>query len=119
MIHFRVANSQALGSTRSVRRAFGRSLRFALLVCTVLCGLLASVPTSSAQSASEPVIHISVMDSDRNPLAGVTIEGRSGSALLCKAVTDVHGIATLSDCGSAAGLRFTVNLEGYTPAMTP
>jgi hypothetical protein len=58
------------------------------------------------------------MDSDRHPLAGVTIEGRSGSTLLCKALTDVHGLATLSDCGSATELRLTANLEGYVPATT-
>jgi hypothetical protein len=46
------------------------------------------------------------------------IEGRSGSTLLCKALTDVHGLATLSDCGSAAGLHLTANLEGYVPATT-
>ena len=61
---------------------------------------------------------ISVMDREGHPLAGVMIEGRSGSTLLCKAVTDVHGLATLSDCGSAAGLRLTANLEGYVPTTT-
>ena len=119
MTRFRAANSRAPGSTPSLRHAFEWSLRFALLVCMVLGGLLVSVPRLSAQSASEPVIHISVMDSDRTPLAGVAIEGRSGSALLCKAVTDIHGLATLSDCGSAAGLLLTANLEGYIPATTP
>ena len=58
------------------------------------------------------------MDGDRNPLAGVTIEGRSGSALLCKAVTDAHGLATLSDCGSAAGLHLTASLADYIPVTT-
>jgi hypothetical protein len=58
------------------------------------------------------------MDGERHRLAGVTIEGRSASTLLCKAVTDVHGLATLSDCGSATGLRLTANLEGYVPATT-
>jgi hypothetical protein len=118
MIRFRVANSRALGSAPSVRRTFASSLRFPLSLCVVLSGLLACVPRSSAQSASAPVIHISVIDSDRTPLAGVAIEGRSGSALLCKAVTDVHGLATLNDCGSAATLLVTANLEGYTPATT-
>jgi hypothetical protein len=93
------------------------SLRLALLACTVVGGLLISVPRVLAQSAAKPVILISVMDGDRHPLAGVTIEGRSGSAL-CKAVTDVHGLATLSDCGAAAGLRLTANLAGYIPANT-
>jgi hypothetical protein len=118
MIRFRVANSQALGSTRSVRRAFGWSLRFALLARVVLGGLFASVPGLSAQSAAKPGILISVMDGDRHPLPGVTIEGRSGSALLCRAVTDAHGLATLSDCSSAAGLRLTASLAGYIPANT-
>jgi hypothetical protein len=58
------------------------------------------------------------MDGDRHPLAGVMIEGRSSSDLLCKAVTDAKGLATLSDCGPAAGLRLTANLAGYIPATT-
>jgi hypothetical protein len=116
MTRFRVANSQELGSTRSVRRAFRWSLRLALLVCTVVGGLLISVPRVLAQSAAKPVILISVMDGEGHPLAGVTIEGRSGSTLLCKAVTDVHGVATLIACGSAGGLRLSANLEGYGPA---
>jgi hypothetical protein len=119
MTRFRVANSRALGSTPSVSQALEWSLRFAVLACMVLGGLLASVPRLSAQSASDPVIRVSVMDRDRAPLAGVTIEGRSGSALLCKAVTDTHGLATLSDCGSAGGLLLTANLEGYISATTP
>jgi hypothetical protein len=44
------------------------------------------------------------------------IEGRSDSALLCKAITDVHGLATLSGRGSAAGLRLIASLVGYFPA---
>jgi hypothetical protein len=112
-----VANSQAYGPTRRVRGAFGWSLRYALLVCTVVGGFLAS-PRALAQSAATTVILISVMDGDRHPLAGVTIEGRSGSALLCKAVTDVHGLATLSGCGSAAGLSLTASLVGYVSAAT-
>jgi hypothetical protein len=118
MTRFRVANPQELGSTRSVRRAFRWSLRLALLVCTVVGGLLISVPRVLAQSAAKPVILISVMDGEGHPLAGVTIEGRSGSTLLCKAVTDVHGVAPLSDCGSAGRLRLSANLEGYVPATT-
>ena len=113
-----VANSQAYGPTRRVRGAFGWSLRYALLVCAGVGGFVASVARSSAQSAATTVILISVMDSDRHPLAGVTIEGRSGSALRCKAVTDVHGLATLSDCGSAAGLSLTASLVGYVSAAT-
>ncbi len=115
MTRFRVANSQALGSMRSGARAFGWSVRYALLVCAVLGGF---VQRSSAQSAATTVILISVMDEDRHALAGVTIEGRSGSALLCKAVTDAHGLATLSDCGPAAGLRLTASLAGYVPVAT-
>jgi hypothetical protein len=118
MTRLRVTNSQALGSTRSVRRALGWSLRSALLVWAAVCGFLASVQRVSAQSAAKPVILISVIDGDRHPLPGVTIEGRSGSALLCKAVTDVRGVATLSDCGSAAGLRLTASLAGYVLATT-
>jgi hypothetical protein len=118
MTRFRVANSQALGSTRSVRGAFGWSLRCALLLCVVLGEFSASIAGLSAQSAAKTVILISVMDGDRNPLAGVTIEGMSGSALLCKATTDAHGLATLSDCGSATGLRLTASLGGYVPATT-
>jgi len=118
MIRFRVANSRALGSTRSVRRAFGWSLRFGLLACAALGGFPASVPRLSAQSATKPGILVSVMDGERHPLAGVTIEGRSASTLLCKAVTDVHGLAMLSDCGSATGFRLTANLEGYVPATS-
>jgi hypothetical protein len=111
-----VANSHAFGPTRSVRGAFGWSLRFALLVCTVLGGLITSVPKLLAQSAA--VIRITVMDGDRHPLASVKIEGRSGSALLCAATTDVHGLATLTGCGSATGLRLTASLVGYVPATT-
>jgi hypothetical protein len=118
MTRLMVTNSQAFGPMRRIRMAFEWSLRIALLVCTVVGGLLASVPGLSAQSAAKPVIHLSVMDGDRNPLAGVTIEGRSGSALLCKAVTDAHGLATLSDCGSVAGLRLTASLVGYLSATT-
>ena len=118
MIRFRVANSRALGSTRSVRPAFGWSLRFGLLACAVLAVLLASVPRSYAQSAAKSGIVVSVMDGEGHPLAGATIEGRSGSTLLCKAFTDVHGLATLSDCGSTDGLRLTANLAGYFPANT-
>jgi hypothetical protein len=118
MTRFTVANSQAFGRTRSVRETVGWSLRYALLACTVVGGLLASVPALSAQPAATTVILISVMDGDRHPLAGVVIEGRSDSALLCKAITDVHGNATLSGCGSAAGLRLTASLAGYIPATT-
>jgi hypothetical protein len=109
MTRFRFANSQELRSMRPVRRALRWSLRLALLVC----GLLIFVPRLLAQSAAKAAILISVMDSDRHPLAGVTIEGRSGSALLCKAVTDVHGLARLSDCGAVAGLSLTASLVGY------
>jgi outer membrane receptor for ferrienterochelin and colicin len=89
-----------------------------LLLCVVLGEFSASIRGLSAQSAAKTVILISVMDGDRNPLAGVTIEGRSGSAVLCKATTDAHGLATLNDCGSAAGLRLTASLAGYIPATT-
>ena len=116
MTRFMVANSQAFGLTRCVRDASGWSLRFALLVCAVVSGFIASVPQLSAQSAV--VILVSVMDGDRHPLAAVKIEGRSDSALLCEAITDVHGLAKLSGCGSAAGLRLTASLEGYFPATT-
>src|SRR6266481_3266157 len=115
MTRFRVANSQALGSTRSVARASRWSLRFALLVCAVLGGFFASVPGLSAQSAATTVILLSVMDGDRHPLAGVKIEGRSGSTLRCEAITDANGRATLSGCGSAAELRLTASLAGYAP----
>src|ERR1700759_662155 len=116
MIRHWVANSQALGSARSARRAVGWTLRLALVVCGVLAGLSASVPKLSAQSAAKPRILISVMDSDRHPLAGVTIEGRSGSTLLCKALTDVHGLATLSDCGSATGVFLSSHLGFSVPS---
>jgi hypothetical protein len=86
------------------------------MVCTVVSGFLAFVPRLSAQSAAKSVILISVMDSDRHPLADVMIEGRSDSTLLCKAITDAHGLATLSGCGSAAGLRLMASLVGYFPA---
>src|SRR5260370_7669845 len=115
MTRFRVANSQALGSVRSGARAFGWSLRYALLVCAVLGGF---VPRSSAQSAATTVILISVMDEDRHALAGVTIEGRSGSALLCKAVTDAHGLATLTDCGPSPALRLPPTLPVCVPVHT-
>jgi hypothetical protein len=117
MTRFRVANSQAPGSTRSVRRVFGWSLRFPLVVCAMV-GWLAAVQRTSAQSAAPAVLLISVMDGDRHPLAGVTIEGRSGSDLLCKAVTDAKGLATLSDCGPPAGLCLIASLAGYIPATT-
>jgi hypothetical protein len=113
MTRFRVANSQALPSTRCVRRVFGWSLRYELLICAVMVGCFASVQRSPAQSPAPAVILISVMDGDRHPLAGVTIEG---SDLRCKAVTDAKGLATLSDCGPAAGLRVTASLAGYIPA---
>ncbi len=87
-----------------------------LRVCAVLVGWLACVQRSPAQSAPTGVILISVMDGDRHPLAGVTIEGGSGSDLRCKAITDAKGLATLSDCGPAAGLRLTASLAGYIPA---
>ena len=118
MTRFRAANSQALGSTRSVRRVLGWGLRFLLLVCAVMVGCLTSVQRSSAQSAATAVILISVMDGDRHPLAGVVIEGRSSSDLLCNAVTDTKGFATLSDCSSAGGLRLTAKVAGYIPATT-
>ena len=117
MTRFRVANSQAFGPTRCVRRVFGWSLRYALLICTVMVGCLACVQRSSAQSPAPAVILISVMDGDRHPLAGVTIEG-GRTRLRCKAVTDAKGLATLSDCGPAAGLRLTASLAGYIPATT-
>ena len=44
------------------------------------------------------------------------IEGRPDSTLLCKAITDAHGLATLSGCGSGAGLRLMASLVGYFPA---
>src|SRR5277367_3256082 len=118
MTRFLAANSRAFSPARSARRAFGWRLRYALLVCTVVGVFLASVPGLSAQSAAKTVIVISVMDGDRHPLVGVTIEGRSDSALLCEAITDVHGLATLSDCGSAAGLRLIASLAGYVSATT-
>ena len=115
MTRFMVANSQAFGTKRCIHGALGWCLKFAL-VCTVVGGLIASVPKLSAQSAA--VILISVMDSDRHPLSGVKIEGKSDSAFLCEAITDVHGLAKLTGCGSAAGLQFTASLEGYFPATT-
>jgi hypothetical protein len=118
MTRFLAANSRAFSPARSARRAFGWRLRDPLLVCTVAGIFLASVPGLSAQSAAKAVIVISVMDGDRHPLAGVIIEGRSDSALLCEAVTDAHGLATLSNCGSAAGLRLIANLPGYVSATT-
>jgi hypothetical protein len=113
-----VANWQAFGPWRRVRTAYGWSLRYALLVCAAVGGFCVPVQRLSAQSAAPPVILISVMDGDRNPLAGVTIEGRSGSALLCKAVTNAQGRATLKGCGSPPDLRLTASLVGYVPATT-
>jgi hypothetical protein len=118
MTRFMTANTQAFGPTRYVRWTLAWSLRYALLACTVVSGFLASVPRLSAQSAAKPEIQITVMDSDRHPLAGVMIEGRSDSTLLCKAITDVHGLAILSGCGSAAGLRLIASLVGYLTATT-
>jgi hypothetical protein len=118
MTRFMVANSRAFSSSPSARGAFGWSLGYALLVCTVVGGFLASVPRLLAQSAGKTVILISVMDEDRHPLAGVKIEGSLDSALVCEAITDVHGLATLSGCGSAASLSLGASLVGYVPATT-
>src|SRR3984893_12472529 len=117
MTRLMIADSQAFGPARPIRMVFGWSLRYALLLYAVLGGFFPSVPRLLAQSATT-VIRVSVMDGDRNPLAGVTIEGRSASAFLCKAGTDAHGLATLSECRSAAELRLTANLAGYIPATT-
>jgi hypothetical protein len=46
------------------------------------------------------------------------IEGRSNADLLCKAVTDAKGLATLIDCGPTAALHLTASLAGYIPATT-
>ena len=118
MTRFMVSNTRAFGPTPCVRRALARSVRYVLLVCTFVSGFLASDPGLLAQSAAKPEILISVMDSERHPLAGVMIEAKSDSPLLCKAITDVHGLATLSGCGSAAGLRLIASLVGYIPATT-
>src|SRR5271167_119548 len=87
MTRLMVSNSQAFRLTRRVCGAVGWSLRHALPVCVVAGRFLISVSRLLAQSAATTVILISVMDGDRHPLADVTIEGRSGSVLLCKAVT--------------------------------
>jgi len=116
MTRFMVANSQGFGPTRCRLRVFERSLIFALLVFSVASGFFASTPELSAQSVGE--ILVTVKDDDQHPLAGVTIEGKSDSALICKAVTDVQGLAALSDCGSSAGLRLTASLLGYFPVTT-
>ena len=71
-----------------------------------------------AQTTSRPVIHISVFDDQRRPLAAVTIEGISGSALLCKAVSDANGEATLNGCSFSNRLQITATLQGYVSATT-
>ena len=71
-----------------------------------------------AQTTSRPVIHISVFDNQRRPLAAVTIEGISGSALLCKAVSDANGEATLNGCSFSNRLQITATLQGYVSATT-
>jgi hypothetical protein len=118
MIRYQIVNSRAFGLRRFIHEAFGWSLRCGLLVCSVVGGFFISVPVLSGQSAAKNVVLISVMDANRQPLAGVIIEGRSDSALLCKAITDVHGQAALSGCGSSKGLRLIASLAGYISAST-
>jgi len=89
-----------------------------MLVYTVVIILLALVPCLYAQSVTTNVLHISVTDNNRQPLAGVAIEGRSNAVLSCKAITDAKGWAALEGCNPSPELRLTASLEGYVSAST-
>ena len=96
----------------------GLACSFATFACTFLMAFLPLGLPVAAQSRATAVIRITVIGEDQKPLAGVTIEGRSATALLCKAITDAQGHATLSGCGAALELRLTASLEHYVSASS-
>lgn len=111
-------NSWTFDLKRSFRKRLHWEFRPRAFRCAAVIFFLISVPVLWAQSPAPGVIGISVVDDDRKPLSGVAIEGWSDSALLCRAVTDAQGVATLSGCSSSAKLSVIAKLEGYTPATT-
>jgi hypothetical protein len=113
-----VPNSQALGAAPPIHGALLWTFGYEMMLYTVVIGFLIAVPVLQAQTLTANVISISVTGDDRQPLSGVTIEGRSDRALLCKAVTDTAGRAKLSGCGSSGELRLTARLDGYVSATT-
>jgi len=89
---------------------------------SAVIALLLSLPDASGQSATGIAIHVSVRGEDRQPLAGVVIEGcteKAGTDVphSCKAITDGHGEALLH-CGNAKTIRLSASLEGYLTATS-
>ncbi|MGO9339562.1 MAG: TonB-dependent receptor plug domain-containing protein [Terracidiphilus sp.] len=90
------------------------------LTCTGwLAAIVIMMPVhgASGQSTSEIAIHVSVMGEDRQPLAGVIIEGANEQAGLtasthCRAITDVHGKASLH-CSVEKTIQLNASLYGY------
>ena len=73
------------------------NLRGLMLAAAVWGALLVSAPEPQAQLSAANNISVQVTGENHQPLAGATVEGRSDSALLCNAVTDVHGQAERFD----------------------
>jgi hypothetical protein len=113
---------QLIGEVRSQARRIGVSIRARLgagiLASAIAAASIAATPASGAQSAAPNVILVSVMGEKGEPLAGVKVEGRSNSALLCSAITDTGGHASLR-CGAGGALQLTASLGGYLSASVP
>jgi len=111
-------NSQGSARLLFVREATRARLGVMLLACGALIGSHSLMPQARGQGIPELVITTSVVGEDRKPLRGVTIEGKSTSALACSGVTDAHGQAKLT-CGNAKDLSFSASLNGYISAIVP
>jgi hypothetical protein len=93
------------------------NLRGLVLAAAIGGALLASAPEPQAQLSAVHNISVQVTGENHQPLAGVSVEGRSDSALLCNAVTNVHGQAKLA-CGSTPKLHLAASLGGYITTTT-
>jgi hypothetical protein len=114
MTRFMVANSQAFGPTRSVRGAFG--VEFEVRTAGLYgCGWTHCFCSEVASAVSRCDSYL--RDGRRSASIGWRKDRRQvGLSVTLRGITDVHGLATLSGCGSATGLRLTASLVGYVPA---
>ncbi len=92
---------------------------FERLIGVRLILTIAIVLPALALAAQSVVIPVQAISEDGQPLAGATIEGHRttpDASVVCSAVTDAQGRATLEGCGDPARLRVSASLPGFLVA---
>lgn len=112
-MHSDIPDSEVSRLARLIRRTWALKFECELLLCAAAIAALLSAPALWPQSPAANVIQVTVKGEDGKPLACVTVEARSDAALLCQAVTDAQGEATLGGCRPTEDLHITAKLQGY------